>query len=77
MFNAYKAHNPGIPWQCENLNTIKSSKQCCSRYGHLVDKTRDVLRMVPVWHIIHVQREGNSTAHDLAKAAVKHVINQV
>jgi hypothetical protein len=42
-----------------------------------VDKTRDVLRMVPVWHIIHVQREGNSTAHDLAKAAVKHVINQV
>jgi hypothetical protein len=61
----------------QRVDAIKSSGRCCSRYGHLVDETRDMLRMVPIWQIIHVKREGNSAAYGLAKVAIKHVIDQV
>jgi hypothetical protein len=36
-----------------------------------------MLRMVLVWQIVHVKREGNYVAHDLDKVGVKYVINHV
>jgi hypothetical protein len=42
-----------------------------------VDETRDVIRMVSVWQIVHVKIAGNFAAHGLGKEAVKQIKDQV
>jgi ribonuclease HI len=48
-----------------------------SRFGQLVEDTRMVIHSFSSWRVSHISRVANSAAHGLAKAAVKHIIDQV
>ena len=45
--------------------------------GHIVEDARGVLNNLRSWLIGHVKRDLNSTAHFLAKEAMKSVMDQI
>jgi hypothetical protein len=59
------------------VNAVKSHGRNWSRYEHIIDDIREVLNCMQSWQIDHVNREVNSVAHGLIKAAIKQVIDQI
>lgn len=59
------------------VNALQGTGPNWSRYGQMVADARVVLTLVRRWLIRHTKREANSAAHQLAKAAVKQVMDRV
>jgi hypothetical protein len=57
------------------VQALKSSSPDFSRYGHVIEDTKNVLSSMAIWRSSHVGRESNNAAHVLAKMAVNHVID--
>lgn len=49
----------------------------CSKYGHIINGIKVGLCTLRSWQIVHIKRDANSTAHDLAREAISSVIDRV
>ncbi|KAF4404001.1 hypothetical protein G4B88_014457 [Cannabis sativa] len=57
---------------CKNLVTdLLSHKHILSSYGALIDSIRQVLSSFPTVSLLHVRRQGNKGAHNLAQMALR------
>lgn len=59
------------------MNALKSTGRNWSKYGQLVEDTREVLNGMIMWYICHVRKYENSATRSLAKAAVQQIIDIV
>jgi ribonuclease HI len=57
------------------ISAIQDQGASNSRFGHLIDDIREVLRCFPRWKAGHVKRSSNRAAHGLAKAAFHQVLD--
>jgi ribonuclease HI len=58
------------------ISAIQQRDASSSRFGHLIDDIVVVLSSSPSWQMMHVRRDSNHAAHELAKAALKNVIDR-
>lgn len=59
------------------VSAVKMESKYWSRYGHIVDGIKVGLHTLRSWHIDHVKRDANTTAHSLAQEAILSVIDKV
>ena len=59
------------------MDAINSSSCTWTRFGHLVDDARKILKEFSNWLCKFTQREANEAAHQLVKAVIKDVINRI
>jgi hypothetical protein len=59
------------------VNTLKAEGLNWSISGQIVEDAKGVLRTFLSWQVYQTKREGNSSAHGLAKEAVHRVIDRV
>ena len=59
------------------VKAIEETKQNWSRYGHIVEDTKLVLRSLRQWRIGHVKQEANEAVHGLAKEASRGSMDNV
>jgi ribonuclease HI len=57
------------------VSVVRVQEASNSRYGHLVDDIRVILRFFSKWKIVHVRRLSNRAAHGLARAALHNVMD--
>jgi hypothetical protein len=58
------------------VKALQSSSPNLSRYGHVIEDTKNVLSSMAIWRSSHFGRESNNAAHVLAKMAVNHLIDK-
>ncbi|XP_059429077.1 uncharacterized protein LOC132162875 [Corylus avellana] len=58
------------------ITAVQKQDPTNSRYDHLVEDTRTVMSSFLRWQVCHLSRDANKTAHGLAKAATRDVINR-
>jgi hypothetical protein len=59
------------------VNVVKEKSPNWCRYGQLVANIQMVLSIRRSWQISHIHRVTNYTAHGLAKAAVKQIMDMI
>jgi ribonuclease HI len=59
------------------VNALNFSGRCLSRFGQIVADAQMIIASLSSWQIVHSPRETNFAAHGLARAAVKHVIDDI
>jgi len=59
------------------VNAVKSTGRNWSKYGQLVEDTREVLNGMIMWYICHVRKDENSATRSLAKEAVQQITDFV
>jgi ribonuclease HI len=55
----------------EVVNAINEDRSSRRKYGHILDDIKMVLSSLRSWEVMHVKREANMVAHNLAKEASK------
>jgi hypothetical protein len=58
--------------KCPEFYRLKSQQ-----FGQIVADAQLIIAFLSSWQIVHSSRETNSAAHGLAKATVKHVIDDI
>lgn len=61
----------------EVVEEINRVDEDAGKFGNLIGETRILLRRFDCWSVKHVKRDGNKTAHTIAKYAVSHPQNRV
>ncbi|XP_059436227.1 uncharacterized protein LOC132169166 [Corylus avellana] len=59
------------------VEAINSQTSTWSRFGHLIDDTRGILRSFSSWRCNFVYRNANEAAHRLAKAAITDISDRI
>lgn len=52
------------------IQALKRTGHCHTVFGHIIDETKRLGRMLREWMFQHVRREGNRLAHSLVKKSV-------
>lgn len=55
------------------VDKINSDSPTLNRFGYFIEGTRSELGYLRSFHVVHVRREANLTAHYLVRAVVAHV----
>jgi hypothetical protein len=61
----------------EITNSLNNTKDNVGKFGNFIMDARATLREFRSWAVVHVKREGNRVAHNLAKFAISSEQNKV
>jgi ribonuclease HI len=59
------------------VDAVNSNSSTWSRFGHIINDTRQILDDFIRWKCNHVRREANGAAHRLAKTATTDVSDRI
>jgi hypothetical protein len=59
------------------VDAVNSTTSRWSRFGHLIEDTRQILQFLSRWVCAFTKREANEAAHRLAKRAISNVNDRI
>lgn len=59
------------------VQILQKEYQSWSRYGNLIEDLKTLLNSLMSWHVHHVKREANTTAHCLANVTLEQASEQI